>query len=135
MKIAIIDSGVASHSDLTIAGGKNVISDSSSSSYVDENGHGTHVAGIITAQNGGVKKGIAPYASIYAVKTLDSDGEGYTSDIISGIDWAIQNDTDIISMSLGSYESSTVFKNAIDTVYNDSSHSNSKCNSLNLYFK
>ena len=120
IKIAIIDSGIASHSNLTIAGGKNVISDSSSTSYTDENGHGTHVAGIIAAQglNGGVK-GVAPDASIYAVKALDSDGEGYTSDIISGIDWAIQNDMDIISMSLGSDESSTALKNAIDTTYND----------------
>lgn len=119
IKIAIIDSGIASHSDLTIAGGKNVISDSSSTSYADENGHGTHVAGIIAAQglNGGVK-GVAPDASIYAVKALDSEGEGYTSDIISGIDWAIQNNMNIISMSLGSDESSTALKNAIDTAYN-----------------
>lgn len=120
IKIAIIDSGVASHSDLTIAGGKNVISDSSSSSYADENGHGTHMAGIIAAQgiSGGVK-GVAPDASIYAVKALDADGEGYTSDIISGIDWAIQNGMDIISMSLGCDESSTALKNAIDTAYNN----------------
>jgi minor extracellular protease Epr len=120
VKIAIIDSGVASHPDLSIAGGTNVISDSSGSSYADDNGHGTHVAGIIAAQglNGGVK-GVAPDASIYAVKALDSDGEGYTSDIISGIDWAIQNNMNIISMSMGTSDSSAALKNAIDTAYSN----------------
>lgn len=120
VKIAIIDSGVASHPDLVVAGGTNVINGSSTTSYVDQNGHGTHVAGVIAAQgtNGGVK-GVAPAASIYAVKALDSNGEGYTSDIIAGIDWAIQNKMDIISMSLGSSESSTALKNAIDTAYSN----------------
>jgi Subtilisin-like serine proteases len=120
VKIAIIDSGVASHSDLVVAGGTNVINGSSTTSYVDDNGHGTHVAGVIAAQglNGGVK-GVAPDASIYAVKALNSDGEGYTSDIISGIDWAIEHNIDIISMSLGTSESSASLKNAIDTAYSD----------------
>lgn len=120
VKIAIIDSGVASHSDLVVAGGTNVISDSSTTSYIDDNGHGTHVAGIIAAQglNGSVK-GVAPDSSIYAVKALDSDGEGYTSDIISGIDWAIQNNMNIISMSMGTSDSSTALKNAIDTAYSN----------------
>ncbi len=120
VKIAIIDSGVASHSDLVVAGGTNVISGSSGASYTDENGHGTHVAGIIAAQglNNGVK-GVAPDASIYAIKALNSSGEGYTSDIISGIDWAMQNKMDIISMSMGTSESSTALKNAIDTAYSN----------------
>ncbi|WP_343216297.1 S8 family serine peptidase [Clostridium frigoris] len=78
--------------DLKVAGGTNVISGSKTTSYSDDNGHGTVVTGIIAAQglNGGVK-GVAPDASIYAVKALDSTGSGYTSDIISGIDWAIEN--------------------------------------------
>ncbi|NMM64404.1 S8 family serine peptidase [Clostridium sp. P21] len=120
VKIAIIDSGIASHSDLAIAGGTNVITGSSGSSYTDQNGHGTHVAGVIAAQglNGGVK-GVAPDASIYAVKALDSSGQGYTSDIIAGIDWAMQNKMDIISMSMGTNETSTALKNAIDTAYNN----------------
>lgn len=120
VKIAIIDTGVASHSDLSVSGGKNVISGSTTKSYVDDNGHGTHVAGIINGQglNGGVL-GVAPGASIYAVKALDSDGEGYTSDIIAGIDWAIENKMDIISLSLGSSDSDTSLKNAVDTAYSD----------------
>lgn len=118
VKIGIIDSGAAQHSDLTVAGGINVISGSKTTSYADDNGHGTVVTGIIAAQglNGGVE-GVAPGASIYAVKALDSEGSGYTSDIISGIDWAIDNKMDIISMSLGSDESDITLESAVDTAY------------------
>ena len=120
VKIGIIDSGVAAHSDLTVAGGINVIAGSNTTSYADDNGHGTVVTGILAGQglNGGVE-GVAPGASIYAVKALDSDGSGYTSDIISGIDWAISNKMDIISMSLGSDQSDTALENAVDTAYTD----------------
>ncbi|MBU3173511.1 S8 family serine peptidase [Clostridium estertheticum] len=118
VKIGIIDSGVATHTDLTVAGGTNVINGSKTTSYADDNGHGTVVTGIIAGKglNGGVK-GVAPDASIYAVKALDSTGSGYTSDIISGIDWAIENKMDIISMSLGSDQSDVTLQNAVDTAY------------------
>jgi minor extracellular protease Epr len=120
VKIAIIDTGAGPHSDLVIAGGTNVINGSTTTSYADDNGHGTHVAGIIAAQglNGSVE-GVAPGASIYAVKALDSTGSGYTSDIISGIDWAIENKIDIISLSLGSSQSDVLLQNAVDTAYNN----------------
>jgi len=120
VKIGIIDSGVAPHTDLVVAGGTNVINGSKTTSYADDNGHGTVVSGIIAAQglNGGVE-GVAPGASIYAVKALDSAGSGYTSDIISGIDWAIDNKMDIISMSLGSNQSDVTLENAVDTAYKD----------------
>ncbi|HEY8891130.1 MAG TPA: S8 family serine peptidase [Clostridium sp.] len=120
INIAIIDTGAGPHSDLLMAGGTNVINGSTTTSYADDNGHGTHVAGIIAAKglNGGVE-GVAPGASIYAVKALNSTGNGYTSDIISGIDWAINNKMNIISMSLGSAESDTALQSAVDTAYND----------------
>jgi len=120
VNIAIIDTGAGPHSDLLIAGGTNVITGSATTSYTDDNGHGTHVAGIVAAEglNGGVE-GVAPGASIYAVKALDSSGSGYTSDIISGIDWAINNKMNIISMSLGSSDSDTALQSAVDTAYSD----------------
>jgi len=120
VKIAVIDTGSGPHADLTVAGGANVITGSNTTSYADDNGHGTHVAGIIDGQgvNGGVE-GVAPGASVYAVKALDSTGSGYTSDVISGIDWAITNKMDIVSMSLGSSTSSTSLQNAVDTAYNN----------------
>lgn len=118
VKIAVIDTGAGPHANLIVAGGTNVVNGSMTTSYADDNGHGTHVTGIIAAQglNGGVE-GVAPGASVFAVKALNSSGSGYTSDIISGIDWAIDNEMDIINMSLGSSESSKSLKNAVDTAY------------------
>lgn len=105
VKIAIIDTGIASHPDLHIAGGVNTID---GSSYQDDNGHGTHVAGTAAAlgTNGNIS-GTAPKASLYAVKALDGDGAGYVSDIIAGIDWCIRNKIKIINMSLGLQGSSS----------------------------
>jgi minor extracellular protease Epr len=118
IKIAVVDTGAGPHSDLKIAGGANVIAGSGTTSYSDDNGHGTHVAGIIVGQgvSGGVK-GVAPDSSLYAVKALDSTGSGYTSDIISGIDWAMENNMDIVSLSLGSNQSSMALQNAVDSAY------------------
>lgn len=121
VNIAIIDTGVnSSHPDLVgaIAGGVSEVS--YTSSYQDDNGHGTHCAGIVGArQNGTGIVGIAPQSSIYAVKALDNSGSGNTSDIIVGIDWAIGQKMDIISMSLGSKTSSTALQSACNTANSD----------------
>jgi subtilisin len=61
------------------------------------------VAGIVAAENNGiVVVGVAPNASLYAVKVLDGAGFGTASWIIAGIEWAVENDMDIITTSLGS---------------------------------
>lgn len=101
IKIAVIDTGIAPHSDLKVAGGINKVYDDISS-YKDDDGHGTHVAGIIAAQNNteGVV-GVANEAELYAVKALHKGGWGFIPDIVGGIDWAIDHDMDIINMSLG----------------------------------
>lgn len=67
---------------------------------MDDDGHGTHVAGII-ASNDSTYKGVAFGANIYAVKVLDSSGSGWESDVIAGIDWCKDNGADIINLSLG----------------------------------
>lgn len=107
VKIAIIDTGVdAMHEDLTVKDGTCTLDDSVSfdacdHSYIDENGHGTHVAGIIAAKNNSVGiVGVAPGAEIYAVKALDGEGNGTTSTIMAGLDWAIRKGVNIINMSL-----------------------------------
>jgi len=70
----------------------------------DDNGHGTHVAGIIAAAaNGTGVVGVAPQVSLYAVKVLDGRGEGYYSDIIKGIQWCMENGIQVINLSLGGY--------------------------------
>ncbi|MBP3964397.1 S8 family peptidase [Paenibacillus lignilyticus] len=110
--IAIIDTGIAKHSDLRICGGVNTMG---GSSYIDDNGHGTHVAGIAAAVGAnGMLQGVAPRARLYAVKALDANGAGYVSDIIKGIDWCISKKIPIINMSLGlEGETSSALKEAV----------------------
>lgn len=116
-KIAVIDTGISTHEDLVIAGG--VAFTDYTTSYQDDNGHGTHVAGIIGAKNNTIGTiGVAPDANIYAVKALDADGSGYVSDIISGIDWSITNQMNIINLSLGLSSESLALKEVVNKAYN-----------------
>lgn len=116
--VAIIDTGVSLHNDLTrprnrIIGFKDFVNDKTRP--YDDNGHGTHVAGII-ASNGFSSKGkyigVAPNANILAVKALDEAGSGNTSDIVSAIDWVVrtkeQYNTKILNLSLGSPANNSV---------------------------
>jgi hypothetical protein len=76
---------------------------------MDDNGHGTHVAGIIGANGGKYLRGVAPHVKFLAVKVLDKDGSGLISDIIAGIEYCMDPDgnpatddaVDVINMSLG----------------------------------
>ncbi|MHA1505916.1 MAG: S8 family serine peptidase [Candidatus Asgardarchaeia archaeon] len=70
----------------------------------DDNGHGTAVASIIAGTgeaSGGKYKGMAPGAKLIGIKIMDSSGDGKSSDVIAGIEKAIELGADIISMSLG----------------------------------
>ncbi|MHA1245737.1 MAG: S8 family serine peptidase [Candidatus Thorarchaeota archaeon] len=120
VKVAILDTGIDyTHPDLddVYAGGYDFVDDDSDPK--DGNGHGTHCAGIVAAEdNGEGVIGVAPHASIYAVRVLDNWGSGYTSDIIAGIDWAIDNGMDVISMSLGGGDYDQAFDDAVDRAYN-----------------
>lgn len=117
IRIAVLDTGIqADHEDLLLAGGVNTVDRTDWG--VDGNGHGTHVAGIIAAQVNTIGVvGVAPAADLYAAKVLKSDGRGYTSDIIEAIEWAVANDMNIISMSLGTTTDSISLKNACDNAY------------------
>lgn len=109
VKIAVIDSGIAPHPDLKIAGGVSMVG--YTSSYSDDSGHGTHVAGIIGALDNTIGiKGVAHGANLYAVKVFNSDNTAYLSDVIRGIDWSITNKMDILNLSLGTVDESPSFK-------------------------
>lgn len=114
VKVAVIDTGIdLAHPDLVarVDGGFNAINPARS--YTDDNGHGTHVAGTIAAAANEIGVvGVAPGADLYAVKVLDKTGSGWVSDIIEGIQWAIDNHMDVINMSLGSSSYSSAFDTA-----------------------
>ncbi|MEW6308623.1 MAG: S8 family peptidase [Bacillota bacterium] len=112
VKVAILDTGIAlAHEDLRVWGGANFIS--TATSYDDDNGHGTHCAGIVAALDNTVGViGVAPEAELYAVKVLDSAGSGSWSTVAAGIEWAITNKMQIISMSLGGSQGSTTLEAA-----------------------
>jgi len=67
----------------------------------DDNSHGTHCAGIAAGGGGSNGQGVATNASLIAVKTMNSSGSGLSSDLIAGIDWAVENGANVISLSLG----------------------------------
>ncbi len=70
----------------------------------DDHGHGTHVAGIVASENE-TYQGVAPGASLVAIKAISASGAGYSSDVVAGIDWCNTNaeklNISVISMSLG----------------------------------
>ncbi|TFE23072.1 S8 family peptidase [Cohnella luojiensis] len=108
--VAILDTGCdITHPDLKerIVGGRNFTDDDGGKIDVfqDYNGHGTHVAGTIAAtkNNNGVV-GVAPEANLLIIKVLDKNGSGQYEWIINGINYAIEQKADIISMSLGGPE-------------------------------
>ena len=113
VKIAVLDTGIdIDHDDLgTVYSGWDYINNDNDAN--DDNGHGTHCAGIIAAQvNTFGVDGVAPEAILYAVKVLDSKGSGSYSAIINGIQWAKTNKMDVISMSLSGTSASSLLEAA-----------------------
>ena len=118
IKIAVIDTGVDfNHPDLfgwgidgKVIGGYNFIQENQLP--MDTNGHGTKVAGIIAAD--GNVFGVAPKAKILAYK-VSEDGEGVSSELIKGaIEKAIEDEADIINISLGVNRTNSKIDNAVN---------------------
>lgn len=120
VNVAVIDTGIElAHPDLAanIKGSYNAISPTRSAD--DDNGHGTHVAGIIGALDNTIGViGAAPTVNLYAVKVLNRNGSGYISDIIEGIDWAIAHNINVINMSLGASSDVQAFHDAVIRAHN-----------------
>lgn len=120
IQIAIVDTGVdLNHPDLKnrLVKGYNVIDDRSEPD--DDNGHGTHVAGIIASEtnnNEGVA-GMTWYSKIMPVKAMGAKGYGTTFDISKGIVWAVDHGADVINLSLGNYQPSKVLEEAVRYAY------------------
>ena len=131
--IAILDTGIdLKHSDLNIYHQKSFVTSSSggwssffgsgkttTSTANDDNGHGTHVAGIAAAKDNSVGSvGVAPGAKLWAIKVLDKNGSGALSTIIKGIDHVTSyaNQVEVANLSLGCECKSA----ALDTAINNS---------------
>lgn len=102
VKVGIFDSGIdIDHPDLIVAGGIDLVGDGNG--LDDCQGHGTHVAGIVGAKaNGRYTVGVAPKAQLYSMRFADCAWAGASTDkMIAGLEWAIDNDMDVVNMSFG----------------------------------
>lgn len=127
IKVCVIDSGIdPRHPELQApyarGAGKDFVEDDDDPSDYDKannqwgGGHGTHVAATIAAQFGVGGKvnpndstlhphgvaGVAPGVTLLVARVLDTEGNGYTSDVIEALQWCVQQEAHIASLSLGS---------------------------------
>jgi subtilisin family serine protease len=121
VKIGILDTGIDyTHPELATNYKDGYDFINNDNNPMDDNGHGTHIAGIIAAaRDGNGIVGIAPDAEIYAVKVSDKNGEGSFSSLVKGINWSVEHDMDIVSISLTGEGGSKTLQKAIETAYNE----------------
>jgi subtilisin len=104
VKVAVLDTGIDySHEELdaNYRGGYDFVFNDDDPFDDSFNSHGTHVAGIVAAEENGIGViGVAPEVELFAVKVLDGAGFGTADWIIAGIEWAAQNGIDVINMSI-----------------------------------
>jgi len=146
--VAILDTGIyAGHEDLNVVGGRHFYTVATGppsrrgqfqdDNYDDDNGHGTHVAGIAGAideypgdpdstEKSWGYVGVAPGARLWAVKVLDANGSGHVSDLVAGVDWVTatrtdidpSNDIEVVNMSLTARGYSAALRTAIQNGVN-----------------
>ncbi len=85
----------------------------------DDNGHGTHVCGTVaqTTNNTSACAGIAFNCTVMPVKVLDNVGSGTDAEVVSGIEFAANHGVEVINMSLGGPEPSTILEDAVDYAF------------------
>lgn len=121
--VAVLDSGIdCEHPDLKV----NIVSyeDEGFSAFPgtgpcdDDNGHGTHIAGIIAAasnQEGII--GVGPQGTLVPVKVLDHNAKGFCSDVIAGLQWVYKSQIRALNMSFGFTKDCPPLKKAIKRHY------------------
>jgi subtilisin family serine protease len=112
VRVAVMDTGISMyHPDRGNVAGS--ISFVPSEAVEDFYGHGTHASGTIAAADNDVGVvGVAPQADLLIAKVLDNTGSGLDSWLISGIEWAVDNNAKVISMSLGGSDYSAALNTA-----------------------
>ena len=112
IKIAVLDTG-ANYNLLPMDSGYDFVNEDDD--FFDDNGHGTLVTQIL--RNPGTNFPLEN-SEIYSVKVLNHNGEGYVSDVIEGINWAIDNNVNIVLMSFGGEQDSIFLKETLQEAYN-----------------
>jgi type VII secretion-associated serine protease mycosin len=118
--VAVVDTGIdLNHPEFQgkLVDGHNIIEDTNNPQ--DDNGHGTHVAGVIAAKTNNAT-GIAGMnwkCKLMPVKAIGSDGSGTAFDIAQGIYWATDHGADVINLSVGNYTSSAALQEACRYAY------------------
>jgi hypothetical protein len=119
IKIAVLDTGIdAKHPDLAglVKGGYNVYTDKHGPA-ADDNGHGTHIAGIVCSRIGKDPFGLIPKTEIYAVKVLNQYAGGDIINILMGLDWSLNNGMHLVNMSLSYRHDSFALRKKIQQAY------------------
>jgi serine protease AprX len=103
IRVAVVDSGIDfDHPDFT---GRIIeAADFTGTGPGDRHGHGTHCAGVLAgsgAMSDGHYRGVAPDAELFIAKVLHGDGQGMMSDVMMGLEWAVEQGVQVISLSLG----------------------------------
>jgi thermitase len=119
--IAVVDTGVDyRHPEFKgqLVNGVNILTGTDRAQ--DDNGHGTHVAGVIAARTNNLEgiAGIDWAGKIMPVKAMDAEGSGSVLDIADGIIWAVDHGANVINLSLGEYAGSEYLHEAIRYAYN-----------------
>ncbi|MGQ9734311.1 MAG: S8 family peptidase [Candidatus Bipolaricaulia bacterium] len=119
VRVALLDSGLdPDHPDLraNYRGGYDFVN--GDPEPWDDNGHGTEVAGVLAAaEDGSGLVGVAPRAELYAVKVLGGNAHGAISDVVKGLEWAVQHGMDVVNMSLGTPEDSRALREAVRAAF------------------
>ncbi|KXG78355.1 Subtilisin NAT [Fervidicola ferrireducens] len=118
VRVGIVDTGVdLSHPDLKdnikeaygVLDCKNVI---------DDNGHGTHVAGTIAALDNDIGVvGVAPKVEIYSVKAFDKNGKSTVSGIVEALNWCLEKEVQVVNMSFGIKNNSITLRRAVKALH------------------
>ncbi|HTE34882.1 MAG TPA: S8 family serine peptidase [Chryseolinea sp.] len=112
IKVGVIDTGVGPHDDINLVGGECTVENENPEEYADYDGHGTHVAGIISSFARTPSR--KPCIEIFSFRVFPKTGDGASNySIVKAIDRAIEKGCHLINMSLGGGDADDATKDAI----------------------